>query len=128
MTRVPSISHAEWTVMKALWQKAPLSAAEVSEALASDTDWHPKTVRTLLGRLVDKQALSREKRGGVYRFTPRVAEEDCVREESASFLQQYFGGALQPMLAHFLEHEDLDGDDMAALRAMLDKKMAREDD
>ena len=74
MNEMPTISQAEWTVMQVLWHEAPLSATEVFEALESGCDWHSKTVRTLLGRLVKKGALSREKRGGVYRFSPRVSE------------------------------------------------------
>ncbi len=126
MTSVPSISAAEWTIMQVLWREAPLSAIEVVEALEGQSDWHPKTIRTLLGRLVAKGALCREKRGGALRFSPIVTEEQCVRDESRTFLERCFAGMAQPMLAHFIEHEHLSSEDIAALRAMLDRKTARE--
>lgn len=121
-----NISQAEWQVMQVLWGRAPLSAAEVCDALEAQCDWHPKTVRTLLGRLVDKGALAREKREGVLQFRPLVSQEECVREESRSFLEQCFGGALRPMLAHFIENEDLSPEDIAALRAKLDARAKQE--
>lgn len=118
----PRISVAEWEVMKVLWAQGPSSANQVIHALASTTDWHPKTVRTLLTRLVDKGVLDREKQGGLYVFTPCVEETACVRDESRSFLDRCFGGSLQPMLAHFLEHEDLSDEEIAQMRRLLDEK------
>ncbi len=118
----PRISVAEWEVMKVLWAHDPLSANQVIDALASTTDWHPKTVRTLLTRLVDKGVLGKEKQDGLYVFTPRVEETACVRDESRSFLDRCFGGSLHPMLAHFLEHEDPSDDEIAELRRLLDEK------
>ncbi len=128
MANTPGISTAEWTVMQVLWRKAPLSAVEVAEALEGQSEWHPKTVRTLLGRLVAKGALRREKRGGALRFSPQVTEEQCVREEGRTFLERCFAGMAQPMLAHFIEHEALSSRDISSLRAMLDRKMAGEND
>lgn len=128
MANTPSISAAEWTIMQVLWREAPLSAIEVVEALEGQSDWHPKTVRTLLGRLVAKGALGREKRCGALRFSPLVTEEQCVRDESRTFLERCFAGMAQPMLAHFIEHAELSPQDIAALRAMLDRKTAREYD
>ena len=110
--------------MKVLWQRGALTTTEVHEAVAEETDWHPKTVRTLLGRLVDKGVLRREKRAGTLRFIPVAGEEAYVREESRSFLDRCFGGALTPMMAHFLEHEDVDAETLAELQAML-KSRAR---
>ncbi len=128
MTDTPSISAAEWMVMQVLWRTPRLTAVEVAEALEGQADWHPKTVRTLLGRLVAKGALDREKRGGALRFAPLVTEEQCVRDESRTFLERCFAGMAQPMLAHFIQNEHLSAQDIAALRAMLDRKTARENE
>ncbi len=117
------ISQAEWTLMKVLWQRGALTATDVHEALAPETEWHAKTVRTLLGRLVAKGAVKREKRGGALRFSAIVAEEDCVREEGRSFLDRCFGGALKPMLAHFIESEEMDPETLRELRSMVEAKM-----
>lgn len=118
----PRISPAEWQVMKVLWQQAPRTANEVIEALKSESDWHPKTIRTLLRRLREKEAVRAEKRDGVYVFSPAVEEAACVREESRTFLQRFFDGGLQPMLAHFLEHEDVSEEELRSLRKLLDSR------
>lgn len=121
MKGVPRISESEWQVMKVLWTRAPRTAGEVVEAL-SETHWKPKTIKTLLNRLVRKKAVDFERDGRSYRYYPLVAERDCVRAESRSFLQRVYGGALMPMLAAFLEDQRLTEDQIADLKRILDSK------
>jgi BlaI family transcriptional regulator, penicillinase repressor len=119
---IPRISEAEWVVMKRLWAASPATANTVVESLAGETDWNPKTIRTLLTRLVQKKALGYKKDGREYLYYPLVKEDACVRAESRSFLQRVYGGALKPMLAAFLESENLSADEIAELKRILDQK------
>lgn len=121
MKNVPSISDAEWQVMKYLWAHAPATTNDVVDALTARTDWKPKTVMTLLNRLVKKGALGFEKKGRVYEYTPLVAERDCVRDESQSFLQRVYGGHLKPMLVDFLKEGNLSPQDIEELKRILDE-------
>ena len=122
MRDLPRISEAEWQVMRILWDAAPLTAQEVIERLDPGVSWSPRTVKTLLNRLVKKGALGFEKHGRVYSYTPRVREEACVRAESRSFLRRVYGGALKPILAAFIEEESLSPEDIADLKRLLDEK------
>ena len=72
-----------------------------------------------------KGALQYEKAGREYRYSPAVQEADCVRAESRSFLRRVYGGALKPMLATFLEEEDLSQKEIDDLRQLLER-MGRE--
>lgn len=123
MPALPRISETEWEVMKVLWTHAPLTAAEVIERLrARDRTWHPKTVRTLLNRLVKKKALGYRREGRVYLYRPLVAEKDCVAAATESFLDRVFGGALQPMLAHFVAQRKLTATDLRELQQILNRQ------
>jgi len=122
MNRIPRISEAEWAVMKVLWTRAPLSANEVVDTLRDSTSWNPKTVKTMLSRLVKKKALGFSQQGRTYLYSPLVDEKDCVRTESRSFLERVYGGTFTPMLAHLLEEESLSAKEIAELRELLDKK------
>ena len=107
--------------MQVLWTKTPLSAAEVIAALtATDPTWHPKTAKTLLNRLVKKNALGYEKVGRAYLYRPLVIEADCALAESESFLDRVFGGSLKPMLANFVERKKLSAAEIRELRQLLD--------
>lgn len=121
MNGLPRISESEWLVMKVLWERSPRTAGEVVEALA-DTHWKPKTIKTLLNRLVGKKAIGFEQEGRSYRYSPRVAEEACVRAESRSFLRRVYGGALMPMLAALLDEQQLTPEQIDELKRLLESK------
>ena len=108
--------------MKICWSRTPVTAQEMIDALAARDDWHPKTVKTLLNRLVKKGALGFKKDGRAYLYHPLVAEKDCISAESKSFLERVFGGSLKPMLAHFVEHGRLEPQEIAEIKKLLKGK------
>lgn len=116
----PSISEAESRVMEALWRKAPQSSEDIVAFVQRDSDWHEKTIRTLLGRLLGKGAVSVEKDGRRYLYSPTLSRGQWQSQESRSLLDRVFGGRLSPLLAHFSEHEKLGAKDIAELRKLLD--------
>ena len=123
MKGVPKISETEWEIMRVVWAAHPVTAAEVIERLvAADPSWHPKTVRTLLSRLVRKKALDYEPRGRAYVYEPRVAQGECVAAASESFLDRVFGGSLKPMLAHFVQQRRLSQRELEELKALLEEQ------
>lgn len=122
MAGPPRISEAEWGVMRVLWERAPRTANEVVEAVLPARDWSPRTVKTLLNRLVKKRALGFRREGRAYLYFPRVSEAECVRAESRSFVDRVFGGSLTPMLAHFIEEHRLSDREIAELRRLLEAR------
>lgn len=122
MNDKPKISAAEWEVMKILWAKSPATANEVVEALRPKTSWKPKTIKTLINRLVSKGAVGFEKNGREYHYSPQITEDECIKAETTSFLQRAGKAAVKPMLAAFIEEQQLSNDDIAELKQILDKK------
>jgi BlaI family transcriptional regulator, penicillinase repressor len=118
----PNISEAEWEVMRAVWAGHPATANEVVERLAGEKDWSPRTIKTMLNRLVKKRALGFTEEGKRYLYRPLVSREECVRDESRSFLDRVFGGALGPMLNHFVRNEKLSAEEIAELKRLLARK------
>ena len=118
---VPSITAAEWVVMRALWAKAPQSTNDVVAALEDRAEWKPKTIHTLLARLVQKKALRAEKRGREYVYSPLVRAEECEYEISRSFLGRFFDGELAPFLSRFVEREKLTKREIEELKRILDE-------
>ena len=123
MKRIPKISDTEWEIMRIVWAQHPVTAADIIARLtAADSSWHPKTARTLLARLVEKKALDYEERGRVYVYEPRVTEAECVAAASGSFVERVFGGSLKPMLAQFIEQQQLTRAELDELRRLLDEQ------
>lgn len=109
--------------MKVVWAKAPCSAGEViTTLLNADPSWHPKTIKTFLSRLVGKKALGFRKEGRAYLYLPLVTENECVSAASETFLERVFGGALKPMLAHFVGRKRLSTEEIRDLKKLLEEK------
>ena len=117
------ISDAEWIVMNLIWSSSPIEAAEVIDRIAAANGWSAATVKTMLHRLVRKEALSTEQIGKKYLYKPAVRKEACVRQASRSFLDRVFGGETTPALIHLVKTAKLSAKDASEIRAILDKKI-----
>jgi BlaI family penicillinase repressor len=122
MKNLPRISEAEWVVMRVLWSQGGLTAKEIVQELKGRVSWNPRTIRTLINRLLNKRALRFDKEGREYRYSAAVSEEQCTRYERLSFLGRVYKGATKPMLAAFLEEAKLSKKDIAELKAILEEK------
>ncbi len=122
MYKPPVISDAEWDVMEALWADHPASAEQVVAALKHKKSWNPRTIKTLLNRLLKKRALEFERVGKRYLYQPRVSREDCVKAESRSFLTKIFAGNQGEMLCRFVDELKLSDSQISDLRRALERK------
>ena len=125
MKPLPQISEAELEVMRIIWKYAPISTNEVTEKLTQTTDWSPKTIQTLLKRLVTKEAITYEKQSRVFVYTPLVKEDEYISQKSHSFLERYYNGNISAMVSAYLEHDKLSETEIDTLRSLLSKKSKR---
>jgi len=122
----PDISDAEYQVMKVIWAaNQPLNTNEIVEKLEISTSWKPKTIHTLLSRLVKKGALQYEKSSRVFVYTPLIKESEILAKENDSFLNRFYNGAFDAMVVNLLAQDKLSDDDITALRRILDDKLGR---
>ena len=119
---IPNISESEWEVMNVLWNKSPLTANDVIFSLQDQKDWKPKTVRTLLDRLVHKKVIGVNKEQRVYPFHPLYTQNECQRAEAQSFIKRIYGGMVKSMLVQFIQEDSLSEKDIKELRSILDEK------
>ena len=120
-----TISDAEWLVMNVVWRDQPVEAQQVVDELAEANRWSAATIKTMLHRLVKKQALSFQQDGKRYLYSAAVRRSDCIRRASRSFLDRVFGGDAAPALMHFVKTTKLTDDEIAAIRRLLDDKEGR---
>lgn len=119
---VPTISDAEWVLMRVIWAKGQATANEVVKALEGQQEWKPKTIHTLLRRLTDKEVLGRTKSGREYIFHALVDKDQAESAHSQSFISSVFEGHSVPFLARFLEDEKLSSEEIAKLKEILDRR------
>ncbi len=113
------ISEAEAIVMEVLWERSPRYAEEVVATLTQRSQWAEPTIKTLLNRLLNKGVIAAEKDGRRYRYSPLLAREDWVQQQSAGLVERLFGGRVAPLVAHFSEQGRLTDEDIVELRKLI---------
>jgi BlaI family transcriptional regulator, penicillinase repressor len=115
-----AISAAESVVMQVLWlRKSPMATEDVIAALASKEKWQASTVKTLLNRLLKKGAIKAQLDGRRYLYSPLIAREQWLSDESSSLLDRLFGGRVAPLVAHFSQTRKLSKKDLADLKKLI---------
>ena len=114
-----TITEAEAQVMEVLWRQSPLATDEIAKALEGQQDWQLATIKTLLNRLLTKGAVSAEKDGRRYLYTPVLQRDAWLKEQSVGLVDRLFDGRLAPLVAHFSSHRKLKKADIEALRQLL---------
>lgn len=117
------ISDAEWYVMKVLWNESPLTTTRIIEALNQVTNWKPKTIHSLISRLVKKGALGVDKESGQYQYYPLAAKEKCIKEETGSFIRKVYEGSFYTMVANFISDDKISKNEIEELKKLLDEKL-----
>jgi BlaI family penicillinase repressor len=120
-----NISAAEWEVMKLFWERGPMAARDVYAALPKRRGWAYKTVKTLLSRLVAKEALAYDQVGNSYLYRPAVDREAMTRQEVRNIFQKLASKALSPLLAQFIDEADLSDAEIRELKRRLDEKRSQ---
>ena len=113
------ISDAEHAIMEVLWDKNPVSATDVCDAICDERDWSIATVKTLLSRLVQKEAVGTEPDGRKFLYRPLIERSDYVGGESRRLVDRLFGGRAAPLFAQLAESEALTDADLAEIEALL---------
>ena len=105
--------------MESLWERSPQTALEICEEVCSRRDWSLATVKTLLSRLVAKNAVVTEPDGRRFLYTPLLEKDEYTGSESRRLVDRLFGGRAAPLFAQLAEAEALTEADLAEMEALL---------
>ncbi len=118
------ISEAEWSIMKVLWDGCAragrgLTLGEIAADLSGVTGWSNTTIRTLIIRLAEKDAVGIDRTAGVYKYTPNTSKEDCVRSEVDAFVKRVFDGSAYELIANVAREAVFTDEEKRALTELL---------
>ena len=120
------MSDSEYVIMQVLWEKSPVSSAEIVNRLMETTNWSPKTIHTFLRRLVSKGTVKAEKEGNFYRYSPNISRQEYAAHETKSFVKKIYDGSISSLVMNFIKHEKLPEDELKRLKEMLETPDAEE--
>lgn len=123
MKKIPQISESELEVMKILWELGHAKSSAIVDRLTEITNWKPKTVQTLITRLVAKGAIQAQKtEKKAYIYAPIISESEYKAYANDSFLQKIYNGSIHLMLASFVKENKISKAEIDTLRKLLDEE------
>ena len=113
------LTEAEWTIIKAVWDKEPCTAPDIQQKLAKETEWTYSTVRTLMDRMVGKGLLAAEKVRNLTLYRSAVTREQAQRGELLYALKHAFNGALTPLVQCLLDTNEVTREELDRLKQII---------
>ena len=101
------LSQAEWQIMNALWEKHPATARDIMSQLPKGVKWAYTTVKTMLSRLVEKEAVNEHKHANTSIYEPLISQRKARLNAFRSLLDQSFDGAMGPLMHFMLQEQKL---------------------
>ena len=96
------VTEAESVILETLWRRGPLTPARLIAEVQARRPWGGATIKTLLGRLMQRGAVRSQREGGVLLYRPLIEREAYVAAEVQALVDRLFGGdaaALAALLA-----------------------------
>ena len=123
MTRKPqAVTDAELAVLKVLWQRGPLSAKAITEALYPDgAESEFASVHSFLQRLERKRLVRRDRSAFVHSFSAAVSQEDIAGQELDTLAARLGDDSIAPLIMQLVEQKRLSNQEAAEIRKLLDK-------
>jgi BlaI family penicillinase repressor len=121
------LTELQLEIMGVLWEAGEATVVEVREGLAPERDLAHTTVSTLLSRLEKRGVVSRRKDGRQYVYAAAVEPERVRRSvvsEIGEVADRLFAGDVADLVTHLLAESDVDADDLARVRSMIEAKEA----
>ena len=114
------ISDAEYEIISVLWSAdEPMTAQDISER-EEMKKWKYSTIATLLKRMYEKGAVTYEKRGRYFYYSPLIDEQEYKTEQTKSHVSRLYNGSVKNLVAALFENKQLSGDDVKDIKDMFD--------
>ena len=114
------ISDAEYEIISVLWSAdEPMTAQDISER-EEMKKWKYSTIATLLKRMYEKGAVTYEKRGRYFYYSPLIDEQEYKTEQTKSLVSRLYNGSVKNLVAALFENKQLSGDDVKDIKDMFD--------
>jgi len=116
------ITDAEWEVMRVVWANKSVTSRQIINILGNKQQWKEGTIKTLLGRLVDKEALQTTKEGRKFIYSAAVTEAESMDTYTEEVLSRVCNKQSGQVIHTMIDGAKLSKSDVTALKELLEQK------
>ncbi|MBY4973483.1 CopY/TcrY family copper transport repressor [Streptococcus suis] len=117
-----SITDAEWEVMRVVWANDLVTSRTVISVLKEKMNWTESTIKTILGRLVEKGVLNTEQEGRKFIYTANIEEKGAIRDYTEDIFNRICKKKVGNVIGSIIEDHVLSFDDIDRLEKILEIK------
>lgn len=128
MAKRPSLSNAETSIARVIWDLGTASARQVCDALPQEQRRDFSTIQTYLSRLETKGYVSSELKGRTKFFTAKIKPTKVIRETVDDFVNRLFAGRSFSLMKHLIDEGRVSPHELQELRELLDTIEAEQGD
>jgi BlaI family transcriptional regulator, penicillinase repressor len=115
-----TLTEAELRIMNVLWDKGPATVHEVLQVLPPKPALAYNSVLTIIRILETKGYVKHVKDRRAHIYLPTVDRKDATRFEVGRLVSRFFGNSHELLVLNILEEKNLDEDELARVRQLLE--------
>lgn len=117
-----NITTAEWRIMRVIWTLKTATSHELIDILGESMDWKPATIKTLLRRLLDKDAIAATKEGNKFIYSAKMKETDTIELTTKQFFDQLCAKKIGTAITSLVNESELTQEDINNIQEALKNK------
>ena len=117
------LHEGELNVMELLWSNSVLAAKDIAKIIKEYIGWEKNTTYTVIKRLIDKGAVSREDPGFLCRAL--ISKREVQRIETEALFAKMFNNSLSIFIQDYLGQRKLTTEEIIELQRMINHAQSR---
>ena len=113
------LHEGELNIMELLWSNKVLAAKDISKIIKEYIGWERNTTYTVIKRLIDKGAITREEPGFLCRAA--VSKKTVQNTETKALINKLYNGSLNTFLVDYLGNQSLTKEEVLELQRILNE-------
>lgn len=115
------LHEGELNVMELLWSNKVLAAKDISKIIKEYIGWEKNTTYTVIKRLIDKGAVSREDPGFLCRA--EVTKKQIQEIETKALFSKMYNGSMTTFITEYLGNCKLTTEEVIELQRVLNRQI-----
>ena len=114
---IPKIPEGEYRFCLIMWEREPVTAAELVKLCQEQLGWKRTTTYTVIKRLGEKGVLQND--NGT--ITSLVSKDAVQAYEIGELVEKTFEGSLPAFVAAFTKHQNISEEELDEVQRMIDR-------
>jgi len=124
---LPRPTEAELELLRILWEKEPATVREIYDGLDRSRHVGYTTVLKLMQIMTTKGLVVRDEANRAHLYRAALSQDETQNEMLKDLSVRLFSGSAAQLALHALAMEPASGDELDAIRALIDAKRAMKD-